>query len=358
MAQLRFRYLGLTRAAWQAVASDAAALGIRIPVRHRLQIGWSSYWLGLAARAQQLQSPEPAHATPSFVAGFWRSGTSLLHELLALDPQWSVLTTRQCMNPAALQLAPRAQGRSIERPMDAMRIEASTPQECEFASLLLGSPSFYRVLLLPESWERQLRWLDLEAYDADEQQRWLRDLRMLMSFAHRADPRPLLLKSPTHAFRLAQLGRLFPGTQVIAIERDPRAVLRSNLTLWRSLFALYALSPADDARLLPRLLDLYARYVQQTVAAVPSWSPETLVAIRYEALIEDPVACLRGAYARLGWTFTPEYAQRLAQEWQQRRDFQTRRPPPVAEDDERIEASARPLHAQLQAALQPFRSGH
>lgn len=352
-----FRYLGLTRDAWQAIASDAAALGIHIPLRHRLQIGWSSYWLGLAARAQQLQCPEPAHATPAFVAGFWRSGTSLLHELLALDPQWSVLTTQQCMNPASLQLTGPARSRSIERPMDAMRIEASTPQECEFASLLLGSPSFYRVLLLPESWQRQLRWLDLDAYGAHAQQRWLSDLRLVMSFANRADPRPLLLKSPTHAFRLARLGSLFPGTQVIAIERDPLAVLRSNLTLWRSLFALYALSPADEARLLPRLLDLYARYVRQTIAALPAWSSQALVAIRYEDLITDPVACIGAAYAQLGWSFSADYARRLELEWQQRRDFRIRRPPPIAEDDAQIEAFARPLHEQLQAAFRPHRSG-
>lgn len=356
MVDTGFRYLGLTREAWQALAADAAALGIPIALRHRLRIGWSGYWLGLAARAQRLQCPQPRHATPAFVAGFWRSGTSLLHELLALDPKWSVLTTQQCLNPAALQMARPAQGRSVERPMDAMRIEASTPQECEFASLLLGSPSFYRVLLLPESWEHQLRWLDPAAYSAQEQARWLEDLRLLMGFANRVDPSPLLLKSPTHAFRLGVLGALFPGTQVIAIERDPLAALRSNLHLWRSLFALYALSPHDEARLLTPLLDLYARYVRQTLAALQAWSQGALVAIRYEDLVADPVRCLRGAYAQLGWRFTPEYAERLAQEWQQRRDFQLRRPPPVAEDDARIETVARPLHAALVAGLRPYRS--
>ena len=42
---------------------------------------------------------------PVFVLGHWRSGTTLLHEILALDPQFEAPTTYQCLNPHSFLLS-------------------------------------------------------------------------------------------------------------------------------------------------------------------------------------------------------------------------------------------------------------
>lgn len=345
------RYLALTAKAWNAVRADASALGIHIPLVSRSRIAWSGHWLSLSWRAQRLQHPVHTHATPSLVAGFWRSGTTLLHELLALDPQWASLNTHQCMNPATLLRPPPKSGASSARPMDAMRIDAATPQECEFASLLLGSPSFYRVLLLPESWDRQARFLDPALYTDVEREAWIDDLRAVMTMASVGDSRPLLLKSPTHTFRLDLIRRVFPDAKTVFIHRDPLPVVQSNLRLWRSLFALYALSPSDDKRLLGRVLAVYDLHVRRVIEALPAWSKQNLVAIRYEELVADPARCIEQLYERLGWRFTSTFAIRLREEWGRRRHFVAGQTVADASIDHQIEACTRHPYLGLQAAL-------
>ncbi|MDP9222377.1 MAG: sulfotransferase, partial [Actinomycetota bacterium] len=57
----------------------------------------------IAARMQQLIYGRRIAATrvrpPIFILGHWRSGTTLLHELIALDDRFSFPTTAQCFCP-------------------------------------------------------------------------------------------------------------------------------------------------------------------------------------------------------------------------------------------------------------------
>src|SRR5262249_18962829 len=91
----------------------------------------------------------PLRDGPVFVLGHWRSGTTLLHELLARAPRHAAPTTFDCLSPHPFLLtrswlpallrrfAPR------RRPMDNMAAGWDRPQEDEFALCLLGLPSPY-----------------------------------------------------------------------------------------------------------------------------------------------------------------------------------------------------------------------
>ena len=87
------------------------------------------------------------------VLGYWRSGTTLLHELLCLDARYTYPTTHACMNPHHFLLTEAAAlargGASMQRPMDEMEVRSSSPQEDEFALLSLGARSPYEALLIP-----------------------------------------------------------------------------------------------------------------------------------------------------------------------------------------------------------------
>src|SRR6516164_2707766 len=50
-------------------------------------------WLGSAIRRTRLRYP------PIFIVGHWRTGTTLLHELLILDPRHTYPTTYECLEP-------------------------------------------------------------------------------------------------------------------------------------------------------------------------------------------------------------------------------------------------------------------
>ena len=92
---------------------------------------------------------------PVFIVGHWRSGTTLLHELLHLDSRFATPTTYQCMaahhtlvtdwwlTPYVGWVIPK------QRPMDNMAAGWHRPQEDEFALLSLGAPTPYQRMAFP-----------------------------------------------------------------------------------------------------------------------------------------------------------------------------------------------------------------
>src|SRR5215472_10769897 len=146
------------------------------PFAHRARLRWQASWFELnwrtaSARLQSLPLP----ADPVFIVGPWRSGTTALHELLAAATQWPTPQTWQCFNPSTcflVKAAPRAA--TIARPMDAGIISSRSPQEDEFATLLLGEESVYRGFIdprrLPECAARL--WSADDKADASSLSRW------------------------------------------------------------------------------------------------------------------------------------------------------------------------------------------
>src|SRR5581483_2234703 len=230
------RYLGLHHPAWLKARALLHESDVSIPLSVRVLYGWRSRLFTLAWRARAPIGQQTAVA--AFVCGFWRSGTTLLHECLALDPRWRAPTTQECMNPGQPPIA-RA-SRSTLRPMDNLRIDANSPQEDEFGMLAIGAPSFYRVLLCPGAWATLLEELQEGAAAASWPER-TRALLEFLSYVQSADSRPLLLKSPTHAFCMPDLLELFPEASAVIIIRDWRAVWLSCQRMWRAMFELYAI---------------------------------------------------------------------------------------------------------------------
>lgn len=101
---------------------------------------------------------------PLFVIGHWRSGTTLLHQLLLLDPRNTAPTCWECFAPhGCLLLDEKMAERFVplwlprKRPMDEVEITWEEPQEEEFALLNAGVPSPYEVFAFPNSamnWDR------------------------------------------------------------------------------------------------------------------------------------------------------------------------------------------------------------
>ena len=93
---------------------------------------------------------------PVFLVGYWRSGTTLLHELLALDDCFAAPSTYQCFNPHRFLLTVhRAPGENrVVRPAGDMTVSPSSPQEEEFALLCMGAISPYEAFMFPGAFER------------------------------------------------------------------------------------------------------------------------------------------------------------------------------------------------------------
>jgi hypothetical protein len=245
---------------------------------------------------------------PLLVLGHWRSGTTLLHELLMLDPRHICPTTYQCFEPhhflwtewflpalSRWMLPPM-------RPMDDVRAGWDRPQEDEFALCNLGVPSPYLAWAFPNHGPVADEYLDLRTLPASEREAWKRSWRQFVQRIALVRRGRIVLKSPTHTARVRTILEVFPDARFVHIVRDPLVLFPSTVRLWKTLSETQGLQlPSENLAWIERhVLDtfvlMYERF-EQDRELVPAGR---LVDVRYEDLVAAPVDQMREVYTRLG----------------------------------------------------------
>jgi hypothetical protein len=239
---------------------------------------------------------------PVFIVGLWRSGTTVFHELLTAITGWSTPQTWQCFNPSTCFLSrPPSIEEAVDRPMDRGRISSFSPQEDEFAVLLLGEPSVYRAFIDPRRLGEcaEALWSTRgAAADTASLPRWQDFLRGLNSPATGSR---WLLKSPSHSFRLPLLRELFPRAKFIWMGRSTGEVLRSNSTMWRAMAASHGLWSCPDAVLeafLREMLLACTGVLDRCLADMPR---ESLLWVDFGELQAAPVRVLNRVLQFVGF---------------------------------------------------------
>lgn len=241
---------------------------------------------------------------PVFILGFWRSGTTFLHELLCCDTQFGFASTYACLNPSHFLLTERATGKGkneqyVRRPMDNMLYSWSSPQEDEFALLALGAPSPYEALLAPSLMRNPQLLLDLHQSPIEEQERWSASLQLFLRLLTLQQSKPMLLKSPSHGFRFSSLRALFPKARYIIIERNPYELFASNLKLWRTLLELYSLEQFSLEEIEAFVLAAYVIHERSISEGTSDLNQRCFARVRYEDLVANPSAELARLYREL-----------------------------------------------------------
>jgi len=255
---------------------------------------------GRRIRATELRAP------PVFIVGHWRTGTTLLHELLILDPRHTFPNTYQCLEPNHPLLTEGLVKRYLwflmpsRRPMDNMEAGWDKPQEDEFALCMMGQPSPYLTFAFPNNPPMDQDALTLQDVTPERRESWKAAFLYYLRMLTFKDPRRLILKSPTHSFRLPVLRELFPDARFVHIVRNPYAVYTSTLNLWRSLYETQGLQRPRFEGLEEHVLTTFNRLyesLEEGKKQVPSgcWHE-----VKYEDLIADPIGQMRQLYERLG----------------------------------------------------------
>ncbi len=256
---------------------------------------------GHKVRATKLAEP------PLFVLGHWRSGTTLLHELLIRDPRHTYPNTYECFAPQHFVwtewFVPALLKKLLPstRPMDMMEAGWDRPQEDEFAICNLGVPSPYLAWAFPRNGPVAEEYLDLMDLSHAERERWKATLmRFVQSVASQRNRR-VVLKSPTHTARVKTLLEIFPDARFVHIVRDPLALFPSTIRLWNTLSQVQGLQTVNDGvpwverQVLDTFTRMYARF-EQDRDLIPEGR---LAELHFEKLAADPVGQMRSVYEQL-----------------------------------------------------------
>jgi hypothetical protein len=282
---------------------------------------------------------------PVFILGYYRSGTTHAQFLLDCDPNLYSPLWYQALCPQGfvvswlllrLFLMPFL---GSQRPQDNVVFGADVPAEDDFAlcNLALASclPGRH---IVPEARDFYDRFNDLTRLTPEELERFR---AALLGFLARiqmpAGRRRILLKSPSHTARVAELLQLFSGGDgpppvFIHISRKPEAVVRSNVSMQKDINEMYHLQdPRTDDDIEERSVAEYLATEEKFLAEKALIPPGQLAEVRLEDLQADPLGELQRIYRELNLPYTPEFERRVLAYLEATRDFKPNRhaaPPP------------------------------
>ena len=255
---------------------------------------------------------------PLFIVGVHRSGTTHLHNLLALDSRFCPARNFHTLNPFGALLTGwlitplLGAFMTMKRPMDAVRINVLSPQEEEFAIAGMTRISPYWAFNFPNRQSAYDRLIFPEQMTERERNKWkncLLHFTRVITFWNRKPP---LLKSPYNTGRVAALRDLFPGAKFIHLYRNPFAVYRSNLRLAREGFVTFQLQDPDPENSYEtRFLGHYRQLEEAFYRDAGKLPPEDVAEVQFEQLEQDPIGQLREVYHQLGLDFNAKLAQRI-----------------------------------------------
>jgi omega-hydroxy-beta-dihydromenaquinone-9 sulfotransferase len=251
------------------------------------QAAKNSAWHRLECRRFNSVLESVSVPPPIFILGHWRSGTTLLHNLLAQDHRFATPNSYQTSFPHIFLSAERFEAPMLRgwiprtRPMDDMKLSLSLPQEDEFALCASTQMSPCMAWVFPRQREKFERYLTMSAVSDQELRVWEQAFLLLVKKLYWLYQRRLVLKSPPHTARVRRLLNLFPGAKFVHIHRQPYHIFRSSLHLFRIMFRWHGLQR-------PSLGDLDDWILRQGEQM-------------YEAFFDARPVIPRGAYHEMGF---------------------------------------------------------
>jgi hypothetical protein len=250
---------------------------------------------------------------PVVITGMPRSGTTALHKLLSVDPQFQgvehwltdfpaprpprdkwpddpryqaivrTLTSKQDMQPGL-----RTKHLEVAEEVDECILVIKQTFICNFFGECIQVPAY-------DEW-----WLAQDegavAYP------WHADILRLISAD---DDRTWLLKNPGHMWSMEALFACYPDARVIQTHRRPDLALPSLCSLVADMRRIAEGPDADLAALGRRDLKVWGGFMQRMMAARDK-RPNAFVDMWHDDFNADPIAVIRDLSTRLGLTLTPE----------------------------------------------------
>ena len=259
---------------------------------------------------------EPVVA-PVFILGPPRTGTSILLELLALDPGLRPVIAHEAHHP----LGPLGGG-GVSAALDSSEPEQEFwadvhPEFITMHELRSDLPCECVHFVQPEfrswHWAMMHNLGDVESRDEPQAMTAVYDFHegFLQTLQYLdGEPRTFLLKAPAHLGSLAELLAQYPDARMIHTHRDPLKFIGSSANLTGVLH--WMRSEAVDMSVRGPLMTLAYQFMlsgviaQRQSGAVPA---EQMADIHFRDLMGDPVNAIKRAYEHLAMPCPDEMAE-------------------------------------------------
>jgi hypothetical protein len=243
---------------------------------------------------------------PVFIIGFWRSGTTLLHNLLCKDPHAAYTTTFQVVFPHStitqawwlkkltnLLLPP-------DRPFDNVSMDMDFPQEDEYGLAAMQPFSFYNIFNFPKDFDRIYKdELYIQNLETSDLRKWTSNFSLLIKKALiNTGGSRYISKNPCNMGRIELLLSLYPNAKFIFIYRNPYKVTESLFRFMLSIFPGTQLQriPKDFNR--EKIVKLYADIMNRYFISKKSIPESQLIELKMEDFVKDKLRYLEQIYLK------------------------------------------------------------
>jgi hypothetical protein len=254
---------------------------------------------------------------PVFITGLPRTGTTLLHSLLAQDTEiFAAPLTWEVIYPSAAQGDERhrirrtaSQLKWFELLVPGLKtihpVAAELPQECvAIMSHRFVSEEFDTMFDLPgyQSWVEE----------QDQHETYSFHKRFLQHLRSGSPERRFVLKAPAHLRSVEAILDVYPDAHIIHTYRDPLQVVPSlsNLVLTLKGAFSYNINPLEVG---PGVVDYCLRNLRRFFASTERLPANTYTDVAYLDLVRSPMAVVRRIYERLGEQLTPRAEAKMEQ---------------------------------------------
>lgn len=251
---------------------------------------------------------------PMFATGEPRSGTTLMHALMSVDPDARALRFWEVMHPSPPPGTVSGTDRRIEQADDEWReinVKMWKWLHCHPYNDMLGDglPEDERTwafdfrVMTPTAWWRvPMQNLSMGLPTDPAAQNRLHKM-MLQSFQYDRPKKYWVLKG-FHGHRLESFFETYPDATLVWLHRDPVQVVASSTAMMRDI--MEGIVGPIDMVAEAKMHMLRLRMSIENTMTNPLLSDPRIHHVRYKDFVADPIGTIRGYYAFAGRELTPQ----------------------------------------------------
>ena len=250
---------------------------------------------------------------PLVVTGPARSGTTILFELLWLDPGVRAPLAWEALHPLPM---PEGDAESVRVRASECEQELWADVQPEFAAVHeLRSDLPVECVTLTQPCFAGTHWPmigQLEGFALDPVEMYAYEKRALQLLQRGRPPATWLLKTPGHLMTIDLLLGTFPDARVIQTHRDPAKTMPSTVST--TAMVMWMRSNDIDLELLTGAVQAGFSAALNAVAqrrAEGSLPAAQFGDVHFQELLKDPVDAIRRAYDQIGRPFAAEHGERI-----------------------------------------------